>query len=215
MTYPKVIGEFDTVRKILDGFSISRFGDGEFKMADGVGYRREEANPQIASELKLILSEPKPQCLVGIPTMDQRGAKYESWVRHYDRFAGMVSDSVQYYSAFISRPDSAPWIMVREYAELLQKAWAGRKAVVVCEPDNSMLGVVQGSAREVSHIACPSNGAYALIDQFRKEILRAKPDVAILCVGPTATCLAHRLSHRVQTIDIGSAGGFIRKLLAS
>ena len=215
MKYPSVIGEFDTVHKILDGFSIARFGDGEFKMSDGMGYRREEANSKLASELKQILHEPKERCIVGIPTMDQRGAKYENWLRHYDRFVGMLSSKVQYYSAFISRPDSAQWIMVKEYAELLQKAWVGKKAVVVCEPDNSMLGVVKSSARDVTHIACPSSGAYALTKQFRNQILRIKPDVAILCVGPTATCLAHRLCDQVHTIDIGSAGGFLRKLLAS
>jgi hypothetical protein len=213
LRYPVAIGEFETVHKLLDGFSIARFGDGEFKMADGKGYRREAANSKLASELNQILQSPKPSCLVGIPTMDERGAKFQSWVRHYERFKGMLSPSVQYYSSFISRPDSAQWIMVREYAELLQRAWVGRRAVVICEPDNSMLDVVQRTAMECTHIACPSSGAYAFVKQFYCEVVKLKPDVAILCIGPSATCLAHRLSHKVQAIDIGSAGGFLRKLL--
>jgi hypothetical protein len=43
LTYPRVIGEFETIKKLLKGFSIARFGDGEFKMAAGKGYRREAA----------------------------------------------------------------------------------------------------------------------------------------------------------------------------
>lgn len=213
MNWPNVIGEFDTVRKILEGYSIGRAGDGEAKMAFGKGYRREEANGHLQYELRQFFTNPRPQCLVGIPTLDPLGAKYESWVRHQERFIKLFSPDVQYYSAFISRPDSAQWIFVREYAELFQKAWAGKKAVVVCEPDNSMLGVVKMAARKVEHILCPSNGAFALIDKFEAAILKSKPDIAILCVGPTATCLANRLSDRVHTIDAGSCGGFLRKLL--
>lgn len=213
LKYPSVIGEFDTVHKILDGFSIARFGDGEFKMSDGKGYRRQEANRKLASELKQVLHDPNERCIVGIPTMDQCGAKYENWLRHYDRFVGMLSPTLQYYSAFISRPDSAQWIMVREYAELFQKLWVGKKAVVVCEPDNSLLGVVQKTARKVLHVSCPSTEAWGLIGHFERSILKSRPDVALLSVGPTATCLANRLSDRVHTIDAGSCGGFIRKLL--
>lgn len=212
--WPRVIGEFETIRKLKKGFSISRFGDGEFKMAYGNGYRREDANTTLAEELTNILQVPKEWCLVGIPTMNETGNKFPNWDRHRDRFINLLSPTMRYYSAFISRPDSAQWIMCREYAEEVQKLWAGKNAVVVCETDNSMLGVVAMAARNVLHIPCPSSGAYALIDEFEETILKSKCDVAVLCVGPTATCLAHRLSDRVPTLDFGSAGGFLRKMLA-
>jgi hypothetical protein len=214
LTYPRVVGEFETIKKVLKGYSIARFGDGEFKMAAGKGYRREEANPLIQAELQAILASPKPKCIVGIPSMDPAGAKYESWMRHHARFSGMVSPKVRYYSAFISRPDSAQWIFTREYAERFQRVWAGKRAVVVSEPDNSLLGVVGMAASEVVHIECPSKGAYLMIDELERKVIEAKADVAILSVGPTATCLANRLSDLVQTIDAGSCGGFLRKMLA-
>lgn len=211
--WPKVVGEFETIRRVLEGFSIARIGDGEFKLAFRKSYRREEANPTLARELRDILTNPRPQCLPAIPTMDPKGAKYESWARHEQRFKRLLSADVQYYSSFISRPDSAQWIMVREYAELFQKVWAGKWVAMVCEPDNSMLGVVHKTAKTVTYIQCPSNGAYALIDNFERLILRSRAEVAILSVGPTATCLANRLSNRIPTIDAGSCGGFLRKLL--
>jgi hypothetical protein len=65
LTYPRVVGEFETIKKVLKGYSIARFGDGEFKMAAGKGYRREEANPLIQAELQAILASPKPKCIVG------------------------------------------------------------------------------------------------------------------------------------------------------
>ena len=212
-SYPQVIGEFATVRKLREGFSIARYGDGEFKMADGEGYRREKANPALARELLSILHKPKEECLVGIPTMDKSGAKYENWSRHKKRFTAMVSKSVQYYSSFITRPDSAPWINTREFAELMQSLWSGKKVVIVCEPTNSILKVAKLSARKIVHIQCPSYAAYAAIGHFMDSIFQSRPEIALLSVGPTATCLAHRLSHKVQAIDIGSSGGFLLKLL--
>ena len=211
--YPKVIGEFDTVRTLKEGFSIARAGDGECKMAHGDEYVREKANPRLAHELKLTLRNPSPSCLIGVPTMDKKGPKFENWDRHRARLSALLSRYVRYYSAFITRPDSAPWIDTLEYAELLESLWSGKKVALICEPQNKMLNVVKRAARKIDHIACPRYGAFALIDQFEHQILSGRPDISILCVGPTATCLANRLSNRVQTLDLGSAGGFLSRLM--
>jgi hypothetical protein len=213
VSYPKVFGEFATIRKLLDGFSIARFGDGEFKMADGQGYRREEANPVLARELKTILATPSATCVVGIPTMDLAGAKIHNWLRHVVRFRMMVSDDVKYYSAFISRPDSAQWINTVEYADLFQRVWSGKKVAAICESDNSMLRLLERSARKVDHIECPSYGAFSMIDRFERAARKSRADVVMMSCGPTATCLANRLSRHMQAIDFGSGGGFLLKLV--
>src|SRR5689334_5478065 len=114
--YPPVAGEFETVAKLLEGYSIARFGDGEFKLIDGQGYFREPANEKLSAELLEVLQRPAANCLVAIPTMDPRGAKYDGWIRHQARFARIIVSVssalsvVKYYSAFVTRPDSAPWI---------------------------------------------------------------------------------------------------------
>jgi len=223
--YPQVIGEFQTVEELLRGKSLARFGDGEFKLIDGKAYLREPASEKLAAELLDVLQRPAANCLVGIPTMDLNGPKYENWMRHRDRFAKIIHHEGHegrsevrpvYYSAFITRPDSAPWINNLKYARLVEQLWKGKRAAVLSERDNSILKVVRLSAKKLKHVECPHREAYAEIDALERALVRAKPEIALLSCGPTATCLANRLASRgIQAVDIGSAGGFLLKLLAA
>lgn len=215
MTYPQVIGEFDTIRAVLSGRSLARLGDGELKIAHGSGYSREPVNETLTREVKRVMQQPDPRCLIGIPTMDPAGPKYQNWTRHQKRFEQLLNPGVQYVSAFVTRPDSAPWIRTREYAELVQSIWAGKRAVVICERSGSMLSAVAPAAASVVHIECPHDRAYSVIGDLKRAAIRARPDVVIIAAGPTATCLAHRLAKcEIQAVDLGSAGGFLRALLA-
>lgn len=213
--YPPVIGEFDTIAAVLRGKSLARFGDGELKLIDGKGYFREPENEALGGELRRVLQRPHRRCLVGIPTMDERGPKYDGWIRHRDRFAKLLRpDRVEYYSAFVTRPDSAPWINCIEFACLMEQLWSGKRVTVLCESGNSILKAVRLSARKVKHVGCPHREAYVQIDDMEKEIVAAKPEIALLSCGPTATCLANRLAVRgIHAVDIGSAGGYLLKLL--
>lgn len=212
--YPAVVGEFETIEACLLGRSLARFGDGELKIVYGAGYNREPPNVALSVELGHILAHPDRRCLVGIPTLDENGPKYLNWTRHAERFRKAVSSRVRYYSAFVTRPDSAPWINTRSYAELVTQLWAGKRVVVVCEKKNSLLPVVRLTAAKVRHVLCAHRQAFRTIDDLEREVFLASPQIAILSAGPTATCLAHRLARRnIQAIDFGSAGGFLRKLL--
>jgi len=215
MTYPAVQDEFATVLRLREGFSLARFGDGELKMAHGQGYSRQDGSAQLASDLTEILISPPPRCLVGIPTLDPKGPKYENWTRHRDRFVPLLSEAVTYWSAFVTRPDSAPWIECREFCELLAGLWSGKRAAVLCEKKGSMLRAVRPRAARVTHVRAPHRGAYDEIDRLQREILAAEPDIAILSAGPAATILAARLSCLgLQAVDLGSAGAMICRNLA-
>lgn len=187
------------------------------KCAYAQGYGREPGSEKMAGELMQILRDPHPNCLVGVPTMAKKGPKYLNWKRHRDRFAKVLNPEVQYFSAFITRPDSAPWIRNIEFAEKMESLWRGKNVVVVSERKNSILTAVKMSAMSIDHIVCPHSEAYAMIDALESNIVglgRYFRDVVLLSCGPTATCLAHRLSAQgIQAIDIGSAGGFLAKLL--
>jgi len=212
-TYPRVHDEFETIKKVLRGFSLSRFGDGELKIIHGAGYSREKANRNLTAELLDTFLNPDPKCIIGIPTMNPEGPKYANWLRHEARFLRVLTKQ-RYYSAFVTRPDSAPWISTPEYAQYVQRIWAGKHAVVLCEQSGSMIKTVRMAAKSAAHIMCPREGAYARIDKLEERILDAKPDVAILACGPTASILANRLCKKgVHTVDLGSAGQFLGKLL--
>jgi hypothetical protein len=210
VSYPAVKDEFETVRMLAKGKSIARLGDGELKLIGGGGAAREPANPALANELLEVLHRPHRDCLVGIPTMDTKGAKYANWSKHLARFSVLLSQSVTYYSAFISRPDSAQWIESYEFADSVRRLWAGKRTAVVCERKGSIFRVVAPDARQSVHIECPKHRSYEHLDWLEKRVLRADPQIAVLSVGPAATCLANRLAgHGIQALDLGSAGKFL------
>jgi hypothetical protein len=213
--YPKVQNEFDTLNQLTDGKSIARFGDGEMKLITGGAQIREPANPMLAAELRSVLTLPPPGLIVGIPTMNQQGPKYKSWQRHADRMAKLVAPNVPYYSAFISRPDSAPWIFTRAYAEQMVDLWKDKKTTLVSETTSKIFTLVVGTCeKEVTHIPCPHRETYAQIDKIMNDIVVSKPEVVVLSAGPAATCMAARLSALgIQALDVGSMGGFILKAL--
>lgn len=212
--YPKVIDEFRTVAKLKEGYSINRQGDGEAKCIAGKGYVREPANPKLAAELLDAMTNPHPNCLVGIPNFDPRGVKYENWLRHEERFKSMLSPDVTYYSAFITRPDNAQWIDNREYAESLVDLWRGKSVTVVGEFKSKLSRAVSFAAGQIRNVECPHREAYSAIDRLEQEVLKKPMDLVVLSAGPTATCLANRLAkHGLQALDLGSVGGFIIRQL--
>lgn len=215
--YPSVIGEFATVRRLLEGCSIARFGDGELKILGGAGYSREVSNGRLTREMLNLVRAPAAGCLIGIPTMDPAGPKYTNWLRHEERFCRYFrsNDGHEYVSAFITRPDSAADnLESAEYCDLIAQLWRGRRAVVVSEGFSKLLTCVQATNPDAVHVECPSVGAYAAINDLEKVVVKARPDVALLSCGPTATCLANRLARRgIQGIDLGSIGGLLARWL--
>jgi hypothetical protein len=215
MTYPRVHGEFETVKKILKGFSIARYGDGEIKVMERHVYTRElEPVPKLANELKRIAAHPHPKCLIGIWTMDPAGTKYENLKRHEARMLKYFNTStgVTYYSSLITRPDTGAWLETREYYEHVIQIWQDKRRIaVVSEDDSKLLAYIcLTHPTGVWHVACPMYGAYSEIERLEREVLEGAPDIALLSCGPTATALAHRLTkHGVQAIDLGSIGGFL------
>lgn len=212
--YPRVKGEFETVRRLLKGSSIARFGDGELKILEGREYSREPRNGLLTAELRMLVAYPNAGCVIGLPTMDPAGPKYQNWRRHERRFCGHFwrGDGNRYYSAFITRPDSAADnLESQEYFALISRLWSGKRATVVSEPDSKTLACVQMMADTV-HVECPSHQAYSVIDQLEQTVIESKPEVALLSCGPTATCLANRLAGRgIHAIDMGSVGGLLMR----
>jgi hypothetical protein len=209
-TWPIVLDEVETIKKANKGFNVARFGDGELKMIHGSGYVRQTGSIKMATELYETLTEPHSKCIVGIPTMDSRSPKWGNWSRHRERFMRVLSPSMTYYSAFISRPDSAPWIETTEFARSVEKLWRGKRTVVLCERKGSIFRAVSPAAGKAIHVECPFKQSYDIIDELEAKILERLPEFVVMSCGPSATCLANRLARRgVHAIDIGSAGQFL------
>jgi hypothetical protein len=205
-----VADEYATLRKLAEGFSIGRWGDGEAKLMRGADAVREPKNAKLAAELFEGLQSPHERCLRGV-LRDHPGPKNESLGRHRLDLERYMDPAQEYWSAHISRADHCPWMETAEYCELAHALWRGRRAVVVAqEPLVSTYRAVAMTAREVVHVRCPRHETYALIDSIEQACVDAKPDVVVMAAGPAATCLANRLSRRgIQALDFGRIGSLI------
>jgi hypothetical protein len=72
--------------------------------------------------------------------------------------------------------------------------------------------LINTGAATVFHARCFRRDAYSQIDELEAACLRSGMARAILCAGPTASCLAMRLSRKgMHAIDLGHIGMFWRR----
>ena len=209
MNYPHVITEDETLDAALTGRSLSRFGDGEFRNAIGGNAAAQHADPRLAAELCDILAKPQ-KALVCIPHA-QRGPKQVNW-QNYTRpkYVALLRQP-SYGSAFVTRPDSAPWIDRPDYWDKIKQTWRGKEVTLVIGTQRSLTLEMMKEAKSINLITGPGEDAYAKIDEIEARIGLPK-GVVILCLGPTATVLAVRLVNKgVHAIDLGHVGMFLRR----
>lgn len=206
--YPNVLGEFDTIAAVLAGRSLARYGDGEFKMCRGGGIKSQVANGALSARLRDILQD-AGECLVGIPNIHSETPKSDFW-KKFTRCAELLNPQHSYVSAFVSRPDSAPWIDTPDYWAMVESLWLGRAVTLVRGSSKSLTADDLHGAGEVTEIIAPRQNAWSEYEQLLKRI--GRPERALLCLGPTATVMAVDLCVRgVHAIDLGHVGMFVRK----
>jgi len=213
VTYPRVLSEVETLQRVLAGASLARYGDGELRQAaHAVNIKPQTADHALTARLRAILLN-SGDCLVGIPNIHDRGPKALHWDR-YAPYVRYLNLSKTYGSAFISRPDSAPWINTDEYWALVQSLWLDRDVTLVRGAQKSLTKefLITMGARSVHEVLCKPQNAWADYDAIMAEI--GTPDRVLLCLGPTATVMAVDLCKKgVHAIDLGHVGMFFKKRL--
>jgi hypothetical protein len=209
MTYPRVLSEADTLTAVVGGRSLARYGDGEFKLCnDGSGIKSQVGHPELARRLRGILHDAGP-CLVGIPNIHSKTPKAAFWAK-YQAASRFLSPRMAYGSAFISRPDSAPWIDTEAYWQQLESLWVGQDVTLVRGSAKSLTAEDLMGAGTVTEIIAPRQHAWAEYESLLERI--GTPARALLCLGPTATVMAVDLCARgVHAVDLGHVGMFLRK----
>lgn len=209
ITYPAVVDEFETLELVCAGKSIGRFGDGEFNLARGGNCVSQVGNHEIREELMQVLHGGDKNCIVGIPRLDPRSPKDVNWSKLSRIYAPLLHHKRKYYSSFITRPDSAPWISTKEYFDKVESLWAGKDITMVYGSERSLSKDFHAmkSAESIHHIPGRYRDAYGQIDQLEQEIAHHGTKTVLLMIGPTATCLAPRLARRGHhAIDLGHIG---------
>ncbi len=207
-TYPAVLGEVETLQRVLAGASLARYGDGEFKLCRGGAIKSQPFAPTLSRRLQEILLD-SGDCLVGIPNIHSETPKSEFWTKYLRESRWLVSRP--YVSAFVTRPDSAPWINTPSYWDQLVSLWRGRDVTLVRGSGKSLTAEdIAGAARTVTEIVAPRQGAWGDYEKLLKRI--GTPERVLICLGPTATVMAVDLCAKgVHAIDLGHVGMFLRK----
>lgn len=208
--YPRVVNENDTLDAVLSGKSITRYGDGEFRLAmGGTKNVSQIAHPRLREELCEILVTPQKFCLVAIPDMNDKSPKWWFWSKYQNKYPRMLHPKMTYYSQFITRPDSAPGIDVPEFYDRMEKLWMGQEVVLVRGSERSL---VEGRgtmalATKVHPVLCARRDAYQEIDRVERDVLALNTKRVLLCAGAMATVLTYRLAKKgLHAIDLGHIG---------
>lgn len=208
-SYPSVLSEHETLTRVCAGASLARFGDGEFKLCRGGGIKSQAHDPVLQQRLRAILRD-SGACLVGIPNLRSDTPKQKFWSGFLT--ASQLLADREYGSAFISRPDSAPWIDTPAYWQLLASLWRGQDVTLVRGSKKGLVVEDLVGAGHVTEIIAPRQHAWGSYDALLEQV--GTPTRALLCVGPTATVMAVDLCARgVHAIDLGHVALFWRKHL--
>jgi hypothetical protein len=204
--------EAETLAFVCAGRSLARFGDGEFNLALGGKAKRQKAHPGLRERLCGVLSDPG-DCLVGIPNLRAETPKAAFWAKYQTLALPLLSDR-PYGSAFVTRPDSAPWIDRLDYWQQVESLWRGQRVVLVRGDRKSFTAADLTSAAQVTEVVGPSANAWAKYHSLMAQVMEAQPARVLLCLGPTATVMAVDLSEfGVHAVDVGHLGMFWKKHL--
>lgn len=212
MIYPKVMDEFATLEAAIRGKSLARYGDGELRLAVGAdSVSQRERSPELRRELMMILKDPDERCLVCIPNIDSATPKKVNWERYARvQYVRLYDPKKTYGSAFITRPDSAPWIDTPGYWSRVKDLWKGKTVVLVTGNDKSLSLDLLKDAKSVRLIRGPETNAYSSLSKIESQIGRTKEPI-LICLGAAATCLAWRLAKKgMHGLDLGHIGMMMR-----
>lgn len=198
--------------------SLTRFGDGEFKIIHSKKIGFQEDNKELANKLKEVLNSKEQDIMICLPgTFIQTDDMIEKSKMYWDNY--LKQKRLTWYRDLNSKKIYFNTQMTRLYIdykdkskseerfEKLKSVWKDRDIVIV-EGEFSKLGVGNDlfkNTNSISRIICPSKNAFNKYNEILETVKRVDKDKLILiALGPTATVLAYDL-HLLgyQALDIG------------
>ena len=199
--------------------SISRFGDGEYKIILGGHNGLQGANKTLSNKLLKVLNIKDKGFLVGInlPYQDKTLQKLKRhsqkyWTNYFRKYKfkiAKINVNKRYYSGTISRFYLAykDKTNIPKYIKKLKKIW-DQKDILIIEGEKSRLGIgndLFNNTKSIKRIICPVKNAFRVYDKIINSVLKfGEKRLLLLALGPTATVLAYDLYKLgYQSIDVG------------
>ncbi len=199
--------------------SISRFGDGEFRLIlPNENLKFQEENHLLTERLKEVLTSNLENHIVAIPESFNSVKAFKLnvkywWIDFINKFGNQLSSYFKkgktYGNAFISRfyLDYENKSQVEKTIKNLKKIWQNRDVLII-EGEFSRLGIgndLFDGVSSLQRLICPSKNAFSHYDEMvekAKEL--GKDKLVLIALGPTATVLSYDLAQAgFWAVDIG------------
>ena len=210
--YPEVCSEIETIKTIAGkGYSIARFGDGEFNMCIGRHKSFQQHDEKLVFRLKEILASSEPGLLIGIPTIrsekDLTVILKKFVIRRGHRVLGLLDRNRVYESTTITTVFPSECADLTDRVNLLQSIWAGRKVVFVVGTNSRFFYEKELFDNMVQHqfVYGPARNAFSQYDDLIKQVTAYdKKWLILISLGPTATVMVYDLFKLgYQAVDLG------------
>ena len=216
----KIMSDDITLNEIIKKKkSISRFGDGEFKIITGTSNGFQKTNKILSERLLNVLNIKEKGFLVGInlPYHNKDLEKFDNftrkyWIKFFNKYKFKIAKifkNKKYYSATISRfyIEYKDKSHIPKYVKKLKKIWE-QKNILFVEGEKSRLGVgndLFNNAKSIKRIICPAKNAFKVYDKIINAVLKyGERRLILIALGPTASLLAYDLYKLgYQSLDIG------------
>lgn len=220
LKYPIIRTKEETVQKLKDGYSMSRYGDGELNMILGRNFSTfQVSDNKLIERLAEILKSNLDKHIVCLPdvygSMSDRNEEHKEWFRRHLANGGRQADyqlfdlKKIYYNAFVTRPymDIVDKSNIGLEFEKFKAVWDNRDITII-EGEKTRFGVgndLLDNAKSVERILCPAVDAFGCYDRILAEAKKIdKKRLVLIALGQTATVLAYDLAKEgFQALDIG------------
>lgn len=203
-----VLSEQSVFSKLKQGFSLSRFGDGEFKMlrAESSINGLQKYSDKLRYKLLNIFLNPLPDLLVGIPNPLCTRPYVENSCKYFDEFISNKPAETKsiFVSSFFTRP-SLVNLDSDAYFKKMKNIWKDEKIVLV-NFNSDLTNHFLFKDIICDFIEIPRRNCFS---EYKKVIascyeLCGEGILFLVSAGPVASCLVYDLCEAgEQAIDIG------------
>jgi glycosyltransferase family protein len=220
--YPKTYNSEETINHIIQTrCSVSRFGDGEFKLIIGERHKSfQDVNTELNRRMLEVLRSDNKNIMIGI----YRIVDLEHMPKIWKKFAIRIGPNVlslldsnrKYYSAMAFRdiPTDSKENFIKR-VKLVKQIWQDREVVIVVGTGSRFIFEEDlfNNIASVNFVYGPAKNAFDEYDRIIDDVCNYPKSCLILIVlGPTATVMAYDLALKgYQAIDFGQMPGLYRK----
>ena len=194
--------------KIKEGYSLSRYGDGEFKMMRGSSI----TNMQVYDEnlkrgLLKVFESPLKKLLVGIPDPLCTRPYVEGFHKKFDNFIQnkAAKEKSIFVSSFFFRPNLIN-MDSNKYFDMIKNIWKDREIVLVNFNIDLLDHFLFCDSTPTAFIPISRNNCYKMYESIMYTCRKFYNQniLFIISAGPAATCLAYDIcSEGEQALDVG------------